>query len=69
MAGDPVSKSNGHKEPTAAVDRLAKLRPGGGIPPDAAAYLEARTEKFQKATSGRGKPNTYGHGKPPGSGK
>jgi hypothetical protein len=55
------AKSNGTKVPaTAAVDKLAKLKPGGGISPESAKFLEERTAKFQRMTQGRGKAQVYG---------
>ncbi|MCA1571666.1 MAG: hypothetical protein LC798_15400 [Chloroflexi bacterium] len=62
-----MSARNGSKPP-AQPPRTDRLKPGGGIAPDVAAWLERRTLAFQMATSGRGKPTTYGGTKREGKG-
>lgn len=41
----------------------------GGISPEMGERLRQRSLVFQQMTSGRGKPMSYGHGKPPGQKK
>jgi hypothetical protein len=60
-----MSARNGGGPPEDAADRVGRLKPGGGITPEAHEFLQRRTEGFQQATSGRGQPLTYGTGKPP----
>lgn len=60
-----MSSSNGKPPPDETSERVGRLTPGGGITPEAAEFLQRRTEGFQRATSGRGQPLTYGTGKPP----
>lgn len=52
-----MSKANGTGDIKA---RLAKAKPDGGLSPETVAWLERRTQGFVKATSGKGKPTTYG---------
>lgn len=59
-----MSVRNGKQSDEPVEDRLAQLKPGGGIGPEQTAFLQARTEGFQRATSGKGQPLTYGTGKP-----
>lgn len=60
-----MSAANGKGPPEDVAERVGRLKPGGGITDETAEFLQRRTEGFQRATSGRGQPLTYGSGKEP----
>lgn len=58
-----MTSRNGAEPEATRADRVQ--RGEGNLSPAAVAWLTERTEAFQRATSGKGQPLTYGAGVPP----
>lgn len=56
-----MTATNGKAQEDVA-SRLDRVKPGSRLTPETEAWLERRTLAFQQATSGRGRPVTYGAG-------
>lgn len=60
-----MGSRNGSETPPADDRRGSPAKGEGNLSAETVAMLQRRTEGFQRATSGKGQPLTYGTGAPP----